>query len=171
MLKLQVIGNLGADAERGSSQGQNYVKFRVAHTDRFTKADGTVVDNTTWVNCIWSGDHDSILPYMRQGVRLYVDGEASTRVYSSAKERCMKAGLDLRVRQVELVGHQPEAVPSRLYDSDGIQHDVQKYYFAESAKEKKELYDVRGAQYMVDKGWIAPTNVVKDQQEDDTQQG
>lgn len=167
MLKLQVIGNLGADAERGSSQGQDYIKFRVAHTDRYTRQDGTQVDNTSWVNCIWSGDHARLLPYLRQGVKVYVDGDASPRVYSSAKERCMKAGLDLRVRQLELVGAQPDSVPSRLYDSDGIQHDVQKYYFSESSKEKTELFDVRGGRYIVDKGWIAATGVNQENQAND----
>ena len=36
MLKVEMIGNLGADAEIKDHQGRKFVSFRVAHTEKWT---------------------------------------------------------------------------------------------------------------------------------------
>ena len=36
MLKLVIIGNLGADAELRNANGAQFLSFRVAHSDRWT---------------------------------------------------------------------------------------------------------------------------------------
>ena len=46
----------------------------------------------------------------------------------------MKAGLTIKVRNIELLGGFTDAVPSRLYDKDGVQYDVKKYYNAKVAE-------------------------------------
>ena len=35
MIKLEIIGNLGADAEIKQYNGNKFVSFRVAHTDKW----------------------------------------------------------------------------------------------------------------------------------------
>lgn len=104
MLKLCVIGNLGADAELKNFNGRDCVSFRVAHTHKFTKADGTLVETTTWVSCLLNGRAEKLLPYLRKGQKVYVDGDAELRVYSSAKTHQMEAGISISVRNVELCG-------------------------------------------------------------------
>lgn len=126
---LEVIGNLGNDAERREDNGRAYLLFSVADTDSYTKADGTKVENTTWINCIYNGDGERLLPYLKKGTKVYVRGRQSLRVFSSAKERCMKAGVDLNVREIELVGGSSDIVPRELVDANGVIHQVHKAYY------------------------------------------
>ena len=47
MLQIEVIGNIGADAEIKEFGGKKYVSFNVAHSERRKDANGTTVE-TTW---------------------------------------------------------------------------------------------------------------------------
>ena len=49
MLQIEVIGNIGADAEIKEFGGKKYVSFNVAHSERRKDASGTTVESTTWV--------------------------------------------------------------------------------------------------------------------------
>lgn len=103
MLKLQVIGNLGADAQLKVSNGNEFVSFRVAHTEKFEK-DGSKLTNTTWVDVIWSGNGGQLLPYLKKGVKVFVDGYPSFRIYDSEKSRCKMVGVSISARSIELCG-------------------------------------------------------------------
>ena len=46
MFKIQIIGNLGADASVINSNGNEYVSFRVAHSEKFKKSDGSDIETT-----------------------------------------------------------------------------------------------------------------------------
>ena len=35
MVRIEMIGNLGADAELKNNNGRNFVSFRLAHTDKW----------------------------------------------------------------------------------------------------------------------------------------
>ena len=102
MLQVIVAGNLGADAEVRGEQGREFTTFRVAHTDRWTGQDGVSHETTTWVDCILNG-RPNVVPYLRKGTQVVVIGTASLRVYSSPRDRCMKAGMQVSVRTVELL--------------------------------------------------------------------
>lgn len=105
MLKLVIIGNLGADAELRNANGAQFLSFRVAHSDRWTdRSSGEVHDNTTWVSCTLNGDGGNLRPYLKQGTKVYVYGDVSTRIYVSPKDGKQYAGIDCRVRQLELCG-------------------------------------------------------------------
>lgn len=153
MLQISIIGRIGANAEVKESDGRKFVSFNVAHSDVFTDANGVRHESTTWVSCALNGDGGNLLPYLVAGALVYVIGDASTRVYSSAKDRAMKAGLNCRVRTIELVGGMPELVPGRLYDADGVEHRINKAYFVtpEEAKKYHELVSARGDVFVVDK--------------------
>lgn len=128
MLQTICIGHLGSDAECKSSNGREFSTFRVAHSNRWTDDAGQVHEETIWVDCIMQGK-PNVLPYLKKGQQVYIAGSASLRVYSSAKDRCMKAGLTINVRQVELIGGKSEDVPSVLYNPvDNSQHEIKKYY-------------------------------------------
>lgn len=129
MMNLEVIGNLGSDAEVRNENGKTFVLFSVAHTDSYTREDGSRVENTTWVNCILNGDGGNLVKYLKRGTQVFVRGRQSLRVYSSAKDRCMKAGVDVNVREIELVGGKTDDVPSQLVDENGVIHQVYKAYY------------------------------------------
>lgn len=163
MFQTIVIGNLGADAEVKSVNGKEFTTFRVAHSDRWKDEQGQSHENTQWIDCAMSG-RPNVVEYLRKGTTVYVFGSAQLRTYSSQKDRCIKAGLTINVRSIELIGGKPDAVPSRLYRGDtGEQVDVSKLYHApslvreETDQEFIALLSSSQEQFIADRqGWVYP---------------
>lgn len=165
MLLATLIGNLGANAEIKSADGREFVSFRVAHNDTFTKADGTKTETSMWVDCTMSctNGRPAVLPYLTKGTTICVVGNITTRVYSSEKDRCMKAGIKLHVQKLELIGGAVEACPRRLYTKDGVMIDVNKYYHADT--QETELVDKNGQVYAIaEGGWVVPPSSQNNEQ-------
>lgn len=158
MLQLEIIGNLGADAQVMTSNGKPFVSFNVAHTERWQGDDGVKHEQTQWVSCALNGDGGNLLQYLKKGTTVYAIGRVSTRVFSSEKERRMVAGLNLSINHIELVGGKTDDVPSRLVDNDGlIVPTFKAYYTTEQKYYEQELHDVSGKLYTIDKvGFITP---------------
>lgn len=102
MLQLSILGNLGADAERREQNGRAFVTFRVAHSEK--RADGT--ESTTWVSCVMNGDGGNVFQFLKRGQKIFVQGRARLKTYSSPKTHQIEAGLDLSVDRLELCGSQ-----------------------------------------------------------------
>lgn len=166
MLQVQIIGNLGADAEVKTANGRSFVSFNVAHTEKWTGADGTEHEDTTWVSCALSGDGGRVLPYLKRGTCVYCHGRASLRVYSSKKARTMVAGLNLSVDRIELVGGRVDDVPREVIADDGrVLRTFRAYYVDTQAAGDlmpasgtvTPLHDQRGAVYQLDaNGYVWP---------------
>ena len=67
----------------------------------------------------------------------------------------MKAGLTIHVNRIELLGGQADPVPRRLYDDQGVMHDITKYFFV-ADMQQGTLMDSKGARFSVEKGWVSP---------------
>lgn len=106
MLQTTIIGFIGADAETKVHNGKEFTTFRVSHSDKWKSEDGITHEQTTWVDCVMNGK-PSVLPYLKKGTQVLCQGSTSLRVYSSPKDKCMKAGLSINVRICELVGASP----------------------------------------------------------------
>lgn len=167
MLKLQVIGNLGAGAEVKDFNGRKAVCFNVAHTERWSDESGTKHEETVWVSCILNGDGGNLLQYLKAGTKVFVIGSASTRVYSSPKEKRMVAGLNLRVDHIELIGGSSEEVPHSLVDEAGSILATHKAYFVAENDLKPYKIPAGGCLNVTDisgrnrfqiasEGWITP---------------
>lgn len=97
----------------------------------------------------------AVVQYLTAGTLVCVTGSLSSRLYSSPKDRCMKAGITLRVQKVELLGGQSDAVPRRLFDADGVMHDVNKYFHCDV--QPSVLRDTHGREFeVVQGGWVSP---------------
>lgn len=170
MLNVNLIGYLGADAEVKSANGKEFIAFRVAHTDRWTDQEGKTHENTTWVDCIMNGT-PAVKNYLVRGTLVYVTGNCNLRVYSSPKDKCMKAGMSINVTKLDLLGGKPDDVPSSLIMVEtGQIVEVQKYYgvaeFAQGTPDGKEilLTDNRGSFFKCSSlGWI--TKQIEDNSE------
>lgn len=103
MIKLQVIGNLGRDAVLNSVNGRNVINFTVAHTERFKDSQGNQKDRTVWVDCAYWTDRTAVVPYLKKGTQVYVEGAPDVRTYTTQDGR-QGASITLRVASVQLLG-------------------------------------------------------------------
>ena len=106
MFKIDVIGNLGADAETRVSNGATYVTFRVAHTVKnVDMQSGEIIREAVWVSCSKAGECTNLLPYLHKGTKVYVRGNAQLKVYTGHDGK-PHAGINLFVHELELCGSQ-----------------------------------------------------------------
>lgn len=174
MLKVELIGNLGADVEVKESNGSKFATFRIADTSRYKTQSGEDKEVTNWIDCSYNNVESKVLPYLKAGVKVFVRGNASLRVYSSKKDRCMKAGLQVSVQEIELCGGNNDTVPRQIIDPEnGAIFDTAKYYWCNAPTKgmKKDdlklMVDTRGNQYaMNSQGFVAP---VPEQTEEETE--
>lgn len=165
MFKAEIIGNIGADAEVKESNGSKFVTFRVAHSDHWKTESGEEKESTIWVDVTLNNTESKVIPYLRQGVKVFVRGNARLRVYSSPKDRCMKAGLSISALEIELCGGQSDEVPRQLVNpNDGSLIDVTKHFLANISThgmkidDTRVLYDVKGNSYtMNSNGFVVPS--------------
>lgn len=111
MLKLEVIGNLGADAELREYNGKQFVAFRLAHSESWNDQQGNKHESTVWVSCTMNGNAGGLLQYLKTGTKVFVRGDMTVRVYSSPATHQMEAGVNLNVREVELCGVKQQTAP------------------------------------------------------------
>jgi len=102
MIKTSVIGNLGKDANVKEVNGKKVINFSVAHTEKFKNANGEDISKTTWVECAYWNDKTAVVPYLKQGTLVYVEGMPEADAY--LKDGEAKATLRLRVGTVQLLG-------------------------------------------------------------------
>lgn len=88
MLQLELIGNLGADAEVKAINNREYISMRVASTTKYKDK-----SETTWVSVLYRRN-DNLLPYLTKGTSVYVCGELNVSVWTN---RDGQASADLRV--------------------------------------------------------------------------
>lgn len=170
MFTAHVIGNLGSDAEVVESNGKKFVTLSIADSRKFKKDDGTEVTQTTWIDAIINNVDAPILPYLRQGVKVCVYGNVSLRVYSSKKDRMMKAGATIHVLSIELCGGSSDDVPRELIDPEtAMVFQTNKYYWVnrDNSKMKKDemftLVDAKGRAYQMNKqGFVIPSQLPQD---------
>lgn len=156
MLKLIVSGNLGANAELHNENGKQFVSMSIAHTRRFRDGSGNEKEETQWISATLNGDCGKLLPYLVKGARVHCIGDPEVRMFHSEKQRALVAGLKIFIRDIELLGGNPEPVPRDLYDKNGAAHQVLKYYNVANVP-AGELYSRQGEIYAVDaNGWVTP---------------
>ena len=103
MIKLQIVGNLGADCIQKEVNGKNVINFNVAHTEKFKDAQGNLKERTTWVNCAYWIDRTAVAQYLKKGKQVYVEGTPEAEAYTN-KENQPAATIKLRVRDLQLLG-------------------------------------------------------------------
>jgi single-strand DNA-binding protein len=103
MIKLQVIGNLGADCIQKEVNGKTVINFNVAHSEKYKDAQGNLKERTTWVNCAYWTDKTAIVPYLTKGTTVYAEGSPEADAYTN-KEGQAAATLRMRVLNIQLLG-------------------------------------------------------------------
>ena len=102
MLKVEIIGNLGADATSRANDKGKYLTFDIAHTDYYRDANGERVERTDWVSCSYNGG-ERVAEYLKKGVKVFARGRLSVRTYRSNSGE-WRAGLQCFVDELVLCG-------------------------------------------------------------------
>lgn len=172
MFKVEAIGNLGADAEVRDANGSKFISFRIAHSEKWEQSDGSSKERTQWIDVVMSNAESKVLPYLKQGVKVFVRGHASLRVYSSPKERMMLAGIQVNAQDVELCGGVADDVPRELVNpSTSEVFRTQRIYWSPDVPkgmkkgETMQLIDKRGNPFTMDvAGFVVPVKTKEQEQ-------
>ena len=97
MIKIQVIGNLGSDAVTSITNNNKVINFSVAHSTK--RGDR---EYTTWVKCAWWGDNDKVAPFLKKGMKVYVEGYPDAEGWKDNKGDA-QAALTMTVMSLELL--------------------------------------------------------------------
>jgi single-strand DNA-binding protein len=83
MNKIQLIGNLGKDAEtRFTTNNVSVTSFGLATTSRIKGKDGNWINETTWHNIVAFSLSDYIKNILKKGKKFYIEGRISKRDYT-----------------------------------------------------------------------------------------
>lgn len=106
MLQLEVIGNLGSDAEIKEFNGKKYVSMNVAHSEK--RKDGS--ENTVWVSVLWYGDGGGggLFQYLKRGCKVFLRGRLVPKAYAD-KQNQPQCSLNMYANEVNLCGGKQEA--------------------------------------------------------------
>jgi len=96
MLKIEVIGNIGADARIVQNNGAEFVSFSVAHSEK--RNDKEI---TTWVSV--TTQNTKLAQYLTKGTRVYVRGNVALRAYQNDQHQPM-AGINVFANEIEFCG-------------------------------------------------------------------
>mgnify|MGYP003085489711 CR=1 FL=1 len=108
MLQIEVIGNLGKDAEVKEFSGKKYVCFSVAHTEnvRAQKPGEPPTQRTTWLSIYWYGEGGAVLSYLKRGAKVFVRGTMRNNLYTDRTGQT-RVDINVNAREVYLCGSSP----------------------------------------------------------------
>ena len=119
MIKLQIIGNLGADCIQKEINGKTVINFNVAHSEKFKDAQGNPKEKTTWVNCAYWTDRTAVAQYLTKGRTVYAEGAPEVESYMN-KENQAAATLRMRVFSIQLLGGNSEGAGANNYNQGNV---------------------------------------------------
>lgn len=117
MLQVSVIGNLGADAQVKSKNGNSFLCFNVAHTARVKNSNGEMVDQTQWVSVTMNHYSENFAKYLVRGTKVYVYGKLFSRIWRD-NQGISNIGLNVLADIVELCGSKADAAQSAAAPAD-----------------------------------------------------
>lgn len=106
MIKMTVIGNIGADAVQRETNGRKYTTFNVAVSTKYKNQDGTEMERTTWISCARDGQ-SPIDQWLKRGRQVYVEGTPSVSMFTDNQGH-PNCNLKLAVHRIELLGGRDE---------------------------------------------------------------
>ena len=103
MLKAEIIGNLGKDAEVKEFSGKKYVSLSVACSEYSKDQYGKRTEQAAWVSVLWYGDGGGLLPYLKKGAKVFIRGNFKAQAYTD-KQGAAQASININASEVQLCG-------------------------------------------------------------------
>jgi len=119
MIKLEIIGNLGRDAVVTNVNGKNVINFSVCHTESYKDVSGNKVQKSVWVDAAYWSDKTGIVPYLKKGAQVYVEGQPDSRAYSN-RQGMADSTITLRVHSIQLLSSSVNAASGNPVPSASV---------------------------------------------------
>lgn len=110
MVKIELIGHLGADATAENVGGKPCVSFNICDN---RKINGE--EKSQWYSCTMFNCSTKLMEYLKKGQCVYVSGSPSFRIFDSAKYKCKMIGIDVYVRELNLIGAKPNSDEAQIF--------------------------------------------------------
>ena len=101
MLQVEIIGNIGNDAQVKDFNGKKYIAFNVAHSEKFKNQQGVETERTTWVSVLKPGE-SAVAQYLKKGTPVFVRGDLSVKAYKDNAGN-WQVGVNCLAREVQLL--------------------------------------------------------------------
>jgi len=80
--KLELIGNIGADAKVYQfPDGKFAISFPLATSERWKDTEGNKQERTTWFNCVRYTKSNAIAEHLKKGQQMRIEGEPRANAY------------------------------------------------------------------------------------------
>jgi len=83
MLKINLIGRLGQDAQVNNVNGKSVINFSVADTEKYKNQQGEDVEKVNWTSCAYWTDKLNVANYLKKGTLVYVEGKPEAKIYTN----------------------------------------------------------------------------------------
>jgi len=80
MVRIEIIGNICADAQIKDLNNNQLISFSVAVNESFTQ-DGEKKTKTTFFDCAKWGNNTAVAQFIKKGDLIYVSGKINNRAY------------------------------------------------------------------------------------------
>lgn len=101
MVQIQLIGNLGKDAETIMLKDQPVTKLTIATNRRRVMPTGEIQEETTWWSCTANHVGDKLKEFLKKGKLVFIQGDLRPRIYTTGNGQ-PSISLDVRVSKIEL---------------------------------------------------------------------
>ena len=122
MIKLIGILNLGSDATLNVVNGKQVVNFNAAHTDKYKNQQGVETSKTTWISCNYWSDKVGIVPYLKKGTQVYLEGNIEAKIYTD-KQGVVQPQLVSRINVIQLLGSKPQETSNSSVVTPSVSND------------------------------------------------
>ena len=135
MVKVIGVLTLGKDAElkEDPSWGSSLISFSAVHSKKYTNKKGEKVENSIWVNCEYWVKNTAILPYLKKGAVVYVEGEPKVNGWFNKGTEQVSTSLGCKIQSIDIVkfAEKKEAV----HEGNALQQEPQEGRTFENAAE------------------------------------
>lgn len=100
------IGNITRDAESRQVGQTTVAKFSIAMNEKFKKQDGTIGENTEYLDVEYWGNA-AIHPYLTKGQLVYIEGPIKTEKWTG-NDGVAKTSTKVRAMAIQLLGARKE---------------------------------------------------------------
>ncbi len=102
MVKIFIIGKLGAQAVKRSWNKKEFLTFSIAHNEKRKDPNGEKQETTTWYDCVFYGN-TKLISYLKKGQLVYIEGFPDIKTYQK-KDGSIGINHGVKVMNVQLLG-------------------------------------------------------------------